>query len=136
MIALLPTTTDWCRMELPHVTLVYAGEIKDLKATSFNELAKDASSLSMMVKPFVLKIIGTEVFGDERKVDVFKLQPTPELLAMRRFVEHWNKSQYPFTPHATIGDTGVPLPENPRMLGFNRLLVTWGTDSLAFWLNG
>jgi hypothetical protein len=33
MVALLPTTTYWCHQELPHVTLIYAGQIPDLKPT-------------------------------------------------------------------------------------------------------
>ncbi len=40
MVALLPTTSEWCHIELPHMTLVYAGEKKNLKATAFNDLAK------------------------------------------------------------------------------------------------
>ncbi len=58
MIALLPTTSDWCHIELPHLTLVYVGEMDDLKPTVFNELAKDAAMLAMMARPITLNVIG------------------------------------------------------------------------------
>ena len=137
MIALLPITTDWCRIELPHLTLVYAGETKDLKPTDFNELAKDASMIAMMAKPLTLKVMGTEVFGDwgTERVDVLRLQPSPELWSMRRAVEKWNASEYPFRPHCTIGPTGSPLQEMPRYLAFNRIMVGWGKENITFELN-
>lgn len=103
MIALLPTTSDWCSLELPHMTLVYAGEIKDLPTYAFNELAKDASYLST--------------------------------LAMRSFVEKWNRSKHPFNPHATIGPVGMLPSTIPSSLYFNRLILSWGTDNLVFQLN-
>jgi 2'-5' RNA ligase len=137
MVALLPTTTDWCRIELPHMTLVYAGEIKDLEITSFNELAKDASMLAMLSKPLILRVTGVEVFGDwgSEKVNVLRLQPSPELWSMRRAVERWNASEYPFRPHCTIGPVGVQIQEMPRYLSFNRILVGWGKEKLTFELN-
>ncbi len=133
MIALLPTTNDWCRIELPHMTLVYVGEIEDLKPTVFNELAKDVSMLAALTNPITLKVMGVEIFGDEDKVDVLRLQTTPEVGAMRRAVEHWNASEYPFRPHATIGPTGSSI-ENPGYITFNRLMVGWGKEALTFWL--
>ncbi len=133
MIALLPTTSDWCHIELPHLTLVYVGEKEDLKPTVFNELAKDASMLAMMAKSITLKVVGTDVFGEEDKVDVLRLQPSPELLAMRRAVERWNASEYPFKPHATIGPAGTFI-ETPTYLAFNRIMVGWGKENLTFWL--
>ncbi len=96
MIALLPATDEWCKIDLPHLTLVYAGKKDALKPTAFNELAKDAASLAMLSGPLFLKVLGKEVFGDsDDKVDVFRLKPTPELLAMRRVVERWNASEHP-----------------------------------------
>ncbi len=134
MIALLPTTDKWCKIDLPHLTLVYAGKKDDLKSTAFNELAKDAASLAVLSGPLFLKVLGKEVFGDsEDKVDVFRLKPTPELLAMRRVVEHWNASEHPFNPHVTIGPEGSVV-EDPMYIAFNRILVEWGNDSLTFWL--
>lgn len=134
MIALLPITSDWCRIELPHLTLVYVGEIKDLKPSVFNELAKDASMLAALSGPITLRVTGIEVFGEEDKVDVLRLQPSPELMAMRRAVEQWNGSEYSFKPHATVGPTGQYI-ETPRYLAFNRIMVAWGEDTLVFSLN-
>lgn len=137
MIALLPITTDWCKIELPHMTLVYAGEIKNLKPTDFNDLAKDASMLAMLSRPITLKVTGVEVFGDwgSEQVNVLRLQPTPELWSMRRAVERWNASEFPFKPHCTIGPVGVQIQEMPRYLAFNRMLVAWGEEKLTFELN-
>ena len=134
MIALLPTTSEWCKIELPHMTLVYAGEKKDLRANAFNELAKDAASIAMMQGPLHLRVTQVDVFGDEDKVNVLKLQPSSELLAMRRFVERWNKSAYPFNPHCTIGPVQPFVADTPRYVGFDRIMVGWGEDQLVFWL--
>ncbi len=135
MIALLPITSDWCRIELPHLTLVYVGTSNELKPTVFNELAKDAASIAMLSNTIRLKVLGTEIFGDEDKVDALHLQPSPELLAMRRTVERWNGSEYPFNPHVTIGPTGsFNSSPTPSYLAFNRIMVGWGKESLTFWL--
>jgi 2'-5' RNA ligase len=114
MIALLPITTDWCQIKLPHMTLVYAGETDKLKPTDFNELAKDACSIAMLSRSITLEVIGKEVFGNwtdnpADQVDVFRLRPTSELMAMRRMVDQWNASEHPFNPHVTIGPTGTSV---------------------------
>lgn len=139
MIALLPMTTDWCRLDLPHMTLVYAGETKDLGATAHNELAKDACSLATLSRPLTLEVLTQEQFGNwsdkpEDMVDIYRLRPTQELMAMRKFVEKWNASEHPFNPHVTIGPVGEARPfiERPRMLAFDRICVGWGTDYLTF----
>lgn len=131
MIALLPITSDWCHIELPHMTLVNVGEVEDLKLSVFNELAKDASMLAALSNPITLKVTGRDTFGDDDKVDVLRLQPSPELLAMRRAVEQWNASEYSFKPHVTIGPTGTYV-EMPMYVAFNRIMVGWGKESLIF----
>ena len=136
MIALLPITSDWCKIDLPHMTLVYAGLIKDLSLTDFNELAKDAASLAMISNTVYTKVSGVEVFGDTEKVNVLKLQMTPELFAMRKFVEKWNVSKFPFSPHCTIGPVGPPLDYPPNALAFNRIMVGWGNDQMTFRMGG
>lgn len=132
MIALLPITTDWCKIDLPHLTLVYAGETKDLNNTDFNALAKDAASLAIISRPITLEVLGTEIFGDEEKVDVFKLRPTSELLAMRHSVERWNASKFPFRPHVTIGPAGSFSGNIPSLIAFDRIIVAWNDDVLTF----
>src|SRR4051812_20370132 len=81
MIALLPIGGSWSSVDLPHLTLVYCGDInEDLKPSDFNEIAKDASSLSMMNSPITLEATGVEIFGEgEERVDVLKYRMTSEL---------------------------------------------------------
>lgn len=133
MIALLPTDSEWCKILLPHMTLVYAGELKDLKPPDQNEMAKDAATIAAMSRPITLRVLGTDVFGDEDPVDVLSFIPTPEVQAMRRVVERWNKSEHPFRPHATIGPAGtalsVPIPTYVR---FDRVIMSWGNDHMSF----
>lgn len=135
MIALLPTETSWCKIELPHMTLVYAGLSSEMSPADYNRLAKDASSLSMITSPFGLRVTGVDVFGTDEKVDVLKLEPSSQLLAMRHMVEEWNASEHDFSPHCTIGPQGGFLDEPPRMLWFDRLYVGWGDECMTFWLN-
>lgn len=134
MIALLPITSDWCQIDLPHMTLVYAGTTDQHKPGDFNELAKDAASLAILADSIYLRTTGVDIFGDDtEKVNVLKLMPTPELWAMRRFVEDWNMSEFPFTPHCTIGPVGTPLPQFiPPTLAFDRVMCSWGSDNLTF----
>lgn len=136
MIALLPVMTDWCKLECPHLTLVYAGEIPDLEPTAFNKMAKDAAALAMISRPITLQVLGVEVFGDVEKVDVFRLVPSSELLAMRNFVESWNKSEFSFKPHVTIGAQGssISIEHKPNFIAFDRIMVGWGDEKLTFWL--
>lgn len=136
MIAFLPVVSDWCRIELPHMTLVYAGPKDKMKASDFNAMAKDAASIAMLAKRFYLRVTGLDVFGDPgEQVDVIRLQPTSELWAMRRFVEHWNASEHPFNPHATIGPVGEPVMNVPSAIAFDRLIFSFGGEDLTFWLN-
>lgn len=134
MIALLPTTTHWSQLELPHLTLVYAGLKADLPPTAFNELAKDTAMLAMLSTPLHLMVRSKDRFGDSGDTDVFRLQPTSQLWAMRRAVERWNQSEHPFNPHVTIGPAGSIVDEVPRAIRFDRLFVGWGDESLTFWL--
>lgn len=136
MIALLPITTEWSKLDMPHLTLVYAGTTADVKLTDFNELAKDTGSLAMLSGYIQLRVQGVEVFGDTDKVNVLKLQPTSELLAMRRSIQDWNASEFPFNPHCTIGPVGGPVDYTPSVLGFDRIMAAYGNESLTFWLKG
>lgn len=136
MIGLLPIISDWSQLEVPHMTLVYAGEVKDLPATAFNELAKDAASLAQLSRPITLKVKGPEVFGTppDPKVDVLLLQPSTELWAMRRTLEKWNASQHPFVPHVTVGPQGSIIMNRPDYIAFDKVCVGWGNEYLTFWL--
>jgi 2'-5' RNA ligase len=134
MIALLPSSSEWCKIELPHLTLVYAGSKNDLRPTDFNELAKDAAMLAALSFGIGLRVIAQEPFGTNGEVTAFRLQPTTELWAMRRAVEHWNKSEHPFNPHVTIGPVGTFVEVVPRAIYFDRVYVGWGEESLTFFL--
>lgn len=135
MIALLPINSDWCKLELPHLTLVYAGKVQDLRSDAFNEMAKDAASLAMMCNTITLRSMGLDVFGDEEKVDVIRLRNTPQLMAMRRPVEIWNASEHPFNPHVTIGPAGAPIEVYPGYVAFDKIMVSFGTESMTFRLS-
>lgn len=134
MIALLPMSAEWSKLEVPHLTLVYAGESSDLPETAFNELAKDAAMLAMMNRVIQLRVMGRDQFGGdgEEKVDVLRLQPSSELWAMRRAVERWNASQHPFAPHCTIGPAGTFIEMTPSYIAFDKLCVGWGDEYLTF----
>lgn len=141
MVALIPNDDSWCKIDFPHVTLVCVGKTEDLKPGLFNELAKTVSSLSMLTSPFYLKVSGVEVFGDDEKVDVLRLIPNPELVAMREFLKGWDNGDFPdYKPHATIGPEGSVTNWNsqstpmPIALYFDRIVVCWGDDRLTFWL--
>lgn len=137
MIALLPIVSDWCKIDLPHLTLVYAGMLTDLKPEDYTNLLRDASALAIISNPLTLRVGATAVFGDNTpdnpQVNVLKFVSTPELSSMRTFVEKWNASQFPFNPHATIGPVdGLPIMNVPSFVAFNRIMVGWGTDSMTF----
>ncbi len=142
MVALLPITDEWCKIKCPHLTVVYAGDVKDLRPSDFNEMAKEAADIALFCPPLTLTVTGQQVFGDGSQdnpaVDVFTLRPSQELLAIRRRLEGWNKSDFPFAPHVTIGphvDGSYMPPEyQPRLIAFNRLIVSFGDQDLVFWL--
>lgn len=136
MIAFLPMNSDWSKVDLPHMTLVYAGSKADMTPTDFNNLCKDAASLALLANPFYLVSRGIQQMGpDNDRVNVLALQATPDLWAMRRYVEKWNKSDFPFSPHVTIGPVS-PLTSfidgAPRSVGFDRMYVGFGDESLTF----
>lgn len=135
MVALLPMTSEWCQIELPHTTLVYLGKISKLEPAIKNELAKTASNLSILSNPIHLKVSGVEQFGNVEPVDVLRLVPNSELLALRSFLEDWDNGEFPdYKPHATIGPAGGFYQDPPMMLSFDRILVMWGDERLTFWL--
>lgn len=132
MIAFVPMNTEWARQPDPHLTLVYCGTIEDLPLTAFNEIAKDALTVARLTSPFSLDVTGVEVFGDELKVDVLKLQTTSHLETARRLVDHWNESEHPFEPHCTIGPEGSAEGQLPTRLYFSEIMVAWGSRHLKF----
>lgn len=130
MIALLPDNSDWCSIELPHLTLVFCGKISfyEKAPLAFNDMAKDACTIAMLGRPITLPVTTREKFGNwgDGEVDVFRLRKTPELEAMRSIVEQWDQSEYDFNPHVTIGPVGTPVEFPPRAIRFSRIGVYWG----------
>lgn len=132
MVALLPTTTDWCKIELPHLTLVYAGTTDKLSVGTYNEMAKTVSSVAMLSGTIGLRTHGVEVFGEEKKVDVIRLKPTAALWSMRNLLSQWDRSEHPFRPHVTVGPQGSTDMPIPSYLTFDRLSVHWGEEQMTF----
>lgn len=134
MVAFLPTTSEWCHIDLPHLTLVYAGDKSKLSILDFNNLLKDAFQIAALTRPFALATQDVTVFGDDEPVDVIRLRPTPELWAARHFLEHWDVSKHLFNPHVTVGPVGSAVYPIPQMIGFNRIVVSWGSENMTSWL--
>lgn len=139
MVALIPTTSDWCAIDLPHLTLVYAGKIPDLPPTAFNELAKVALDIAFQFSPIVVDVLGTDTFGggsdDSPMVDVLLLRPIEPLLQMRMMLERWSASEHPFAPHVTVGPIGSGKDQTPDAIMFDRIMVAWGPEHLTYRLN-
>lgn len=135
MICFLPANAPWVQQPLPHMTLVFCGNINDLQPTDFNTLGKDAISVGQMMSAFTLQVVQLDQFDEGiDAVDVLTLYPSPSLLVARRFVEKWNKSEHPFTPHVTIGPAGSAKGELPTSVFFDRVAVAWGGKLLTFQL--
>lgn len=135
MIAFLPTYADWVQQELPHMTLVYAGEIDRLGPQGFNGMLADVFALLQNSGEFSLSPTAIDVFGDEgSRVDVLRLLPTPSLLMQRKFVEKWNASEHKdYAPHITIGPEGSSrLAQLPARVRFDRLCWTWGPKTYTW----
>ena len=135
MVALLPQTSEWSKIDPPHTTLIYLGKIKELDPAVKEELVKLVSSLAILTNPFPAKIIMQELFGQEEKVEVFRLVNVPELSSLRNVLETWDDSEFPvFQPHATIGPEGTKVENPPLFLLFDRIMLGWGEERLVFWL--
>lgn len=142
MVALLPTESSWCRQNLPHLTLVYVGEIPDLSLTVHGELLKAAMTISMSFGPLTLAVMGVERFGEpDNPVDVLLLENTPRLSSIQLSVEQWSASirvdEFPFTPHCTIGPPGAIVGITvPEQISFDRVLVAYGSENTSYKLVG
>ena len=137
MVALFPTTGYWTELELPHLTLVYAGETTNLSFTDHNELAKVALDLSLRFPPQILTVADLEVFGEPpSEVDVFSVIPSEDVLNMRDELEIWDEGKYPFNPHVTIGPKGSFKGLRPKTLTFPTIAVCWGDNRTVYAFSG
>lgn len=130
------------------MTLVHLGSIVDRPEEQFNQMAKDTISVARMMGAFNLCVTGIEQLGQDVKVDVLMLYPTPQLLLARKLVEQWDSGEFPtFLPHATIGPAGsasaltVPSPvysmdylrqTMPTNLYFRKIAACWGDKRIIF----
>lgn len=137
MIALLPKEAPWCKIDLPHMTLVYGGEVATAPMGFDSKIADVSKKLAESFYPQLVRVLWPTVLGDspDSLVDVFELEISPDLRAMRKMVESFNRSEYTtFVPHVTIGpkDTyhkGDPMPET---ILFDRLFVSYGTNDTTY----
>jgi 2'-5' RNA ligase len=136
MCALLPTTSYWSKIRLPHLTLVYAGQIPEVSPSTRNELLKAAISISQNFGPQTIATKDFEVFGVEDLVDVITLDATPDILAMRKILLYWNVSEHEFSPHVTVGPIGTFSGDIPETITFDRVLVAWGNEQTSYKLQG
>jgi len=148
MIAFLPIDGVWVKQDFPHMTLVHAGPIAERNEEEFNKMAKDALSVARLTGCFNLCVTGVEELGQDEKVDVLTLYPTPQLLQARKMVAHWDTGEFPdYKPHVTIGPAGsaaaieAPSPvysmdyrrqSLPTKVYFNKIAACWGDKRLIF----
>ncbi len=132
MVALFPTTSDWCHIELPHLTLIYAGEIPDLPLSLKNTLAKSSLMMALACKSLTLEVLDLELFGEDENIEVLTFTTSPQLLAMRDILDEWDGSEYPFRPHVTVGPIGSFSGKIPETISFDKIAVCWGKEILEF----
>lgn len=138
MVALLPDgDTSWCLQTLPHVTLVYAGQVDDAAPGTRERLEQACADLALAHAPMTVPVTGVDTFGREERVDVLTLA-TDRLATLRSAVEWANASEFiEFKPHATVGPEGSAASiDVPATLTFSRLVLSWGHDDVTWFLVG
>lgn len=137
MVALLPIVSDWAQIDFPHLTLAYAGRRSELSPSDLDGLSKAALAIAMLGIPVTLRTLTKDVFGegteDSPKVDVLKFHPNLDLLKMRAVVADWDKSEFPFSPHLTVGPEGTwKFESSPTMVAFDRVVFAVGNERQEF----
>jgi 2'-5' RNA ligase len=137
MVALLPVNRDWCRQDLPHMTISYLGHVPDLRESVHNELLKQALRLSMAYPSLQVPVTNVTEFGTDELVNVLLLEKTTELIQLYEFFKEWDITDFSFTPHCTIGPTGSIVGVRvPEFIRFDRILVSWGQANTIYRLVG
>jgi 2'-5' RNA ligase len=133
MVALFPTETAWCHIKIPHVTIIYLEDVDSLESDVFYEISKKVSDLALVTKVFSEKVTGIEVFGEDERVEVLRLNKGPRLLEFKNLLTIWDFGSFPdFKPHATIGPIGSSDQNPPLILTFDRIAIGWGDDYFVF----
>ena len=128
------------RITAPHVTL--AGTYwRGGPPTPENEAAtiEQLRSIESQLRPFEMKIGGVETFLPDTPVIYLRVEPTPELLAVRKALLHviGQDKQRHFTPHLTLTmrldalKTEVLL---NRLQQMDWLMQPWSTAIDHLWL--
>jgi 2'-5' RNA ligase len=138
MVALLPVESYWSTLEYPHLTIVYCGLVNEQPRYRYNELLKAANDIAQRTPKLHLRTSGVEVFGPEDKqVDVIRIELTPRLRLIRAILKPHDEGRFPeFKPHCTIGPVGSARNNIPTIISFDRIVVAWGADRMAYQLNG
>jgi len=135
IVSLIPDDTSWCLQDSPHMTLVYVGEIEEVKNYELGNLFKEVSELAKVTRPVLAKVDGHDIFGEEEKVDVLVISKEKPIMDLRKSLSHWDKSIFPtFEPHATIGPVGSFTGKIPMYLLFGKIEIMMGDTVLPFWL--
>lgn len=133
MVALLPKGETGSKLELPHLTVIYGGEIPEMTARETFDLIGTFISVMDGTPIPPLKVTGLEIFGDDEKVEVLTFASNPELDRLRTIFEPHHKSQYKeFKPHLTMGPVGSVRNKNlPDTVEFNRLILAFGDRKIT-----
>jgi 2'-5' RNA ligase len=124
IVVLLPI--DEQRQSLDsHVTIVYSGGRSERPAEE-SQMLQACRITSAMFKPFVVKVVGSDMLGPERSTPVWLLDPLhPDLGRLRAWFARFDRSDYPrFIPHMTVPSLSCP---RPRYLILDRLSL-WSAD--------
>lgn len=137
MVALLPLFTDSMQVPYPHLTLVYAGLASDMSPSSLDGLAKATATIAMLGRPITLRTLVKDVFGidgsdNNPSVDVIRFHPNLDLIKMRETVVDWNKSEFQFRPHVTVGPKDSWQGQLPGMIAFTKVAFCVGDNHQEF----
>lgn len=126
MIALLPADdqdVSYVSIDLPHLTLVYCGEIGDTPPLS--ELGRMVEDISSSFDPVEAKVAGVARFGDTANVVLFEHDHLGEMYSRVGF---FSGSDHPhFTPHMTLNyGKNLRKVELPETVVFDRVGLFYG----------
>ena len=134
MVALYPIdgTASWSKAKPPHLTLVYSGDTGSSNVRK-EDLLDTAKRIADAYAPLVVNVQGTGRLGEDGEATVALLESTPELLAMRALLAHFNRSQYTgFIPHVTVNYNGEPADKIPSVVAFDAIAVHYGKDTTVY----
>ena len=135
MIALLPDEAPWVKQDLPHLTLVYSGEVAKLSDQDIILLKGLTRALSLVFRPQLLDSISVDVFGkDDDRVHVVRTSKSDDLTLMRSLAERFDASEYKvYKPHVTVGPIGqTQVSGVPDQILFDRIGLFIGDEKWVY----